>query len=173
MVLWTIEEMEMMVPSWFSLLGCASVILTYAMFYELRRFRHIELVFFVTVNDFFATLGTAFGFTGNGTALCWYQGFTSNFNYLSSAMWTVVMGYQLIFIVYGGNRIEDLTRIHCLCFFFPLIVALLPLTTNTYGNDGEALGWCFIGTRKVSDSCVVAVIFVITLVICRDLRPGV
>jgi uncharacterized membrane protein len=60
------------------------------------------------------------------------------------------MGYQLVFIVFGGVRIEDMTRFHVVCFAFPLLVALLPLTTNTYGNDGGDYGWCFIGTRKVS-----------------------
>lgn len=149
---WSAAELEMVIPSWCSLAGCVAVIVTYALFYELRRFRHVELVFFVAVNDFFANLGTGFGFTRNGTVACWYQAFSSNFNYLSSAMWTVVMGYQLIFIVFGGVRIEDMTRFHGLCFAFPLIVALLPLTTNTYGNDGTDYGWCFIGTRSVSKS---------------------
>jgi hypothetical protein len=56
MMQWSQDNMEMVIPSWCSLIGCAAVILTYLLFYELRRFRHIELVFFVAVNDFFANL---------------------------------------------------------------------------------------------------------------------
>ena len=143
------NDLEMQLPSILSITGCFFVILTYYLFTDLRKFRHIELVFYVALNDLFGSIGLFLGETKNGTFSCWYQGFSSNINFLSGAMWTVVIAYQLNIIVNGGSRIEDLTPYHICCWGFPVLVATLVLTTNTYGLDDDGVGWCFVARRKV------------------------
>ena len=42
--------------------------------------------------------------------------------------------------------------VHCVCWGVPLLVTLLPLTTNTYGKNNDESPWCFISNRSGSPS---------------------
>lgn len=52
------RSMAMQIPAIFSVFGSFSVILTYAIFPDLRRLRYVELVFYVAVNDLLAAIGS-------------------------------------------------------------------------------------------------------------------
>jgi hypothetical protein len=140
------------IPGIISSIASFSVCLTIAFFPHLRCLRYIELVFYVSINDLIASIGISLGKTSDGSAACWFQGLSTNFNYLSAIMWSTVITYQVWLIVCKKDVIKDLTRAHILCWGLPLIVTLLPLTTSIYGNDDADAGWCFIADRKGSPS---------------------
>lgn len=142
----------MQIFSGLSIFGCCAIICICLFFSEFRKYRHVEIVFYVAINELVASVGTVMGYLNNGTVGCWYQGVTSNYNYLSAAMWTTVISWQLMCIVNGGRKIDDFTWFHVVCWGFPVITTTLVLTTNTYGNAAGGSGWCFIGKRESSPS---------------------
>jgi disulfide bond formation protein DsbB len=148
----TKTTMEMRIPSVFSLFGTALVIITFVIFERLRKLRYAEIVFYIAINDFIASIGTVMG-TYHNSIECWYQGLATNFNYLVAIFWTNVIAYQLYAIVVKNQEcIKDMRRYHMVCWLVPLVVTLLPLTTNTYGEADDNSGWCFIAERPDSPS---------------------
>lgn len=120
-------------------------ILTYVLFEDMRRLKYVELVFYVSINDFIATIGATLGRTTDGSFACWLQGLTTNYNFLASAMWTVVIAYQLYLVTHFGLLLDNMTAIHLACWLLPLVATLLPLTTSTYGTaDDVTSTWCVI-----------------------------
>lgn len=133
-----------------SSLGSAIVVITYATFADLRRLRYVELVFYVSLNDFIASVGIALGPSPNYSTECYYQGFTSNFNYLCSIFWSSVISYQVWLIVFSGQVIKDMRPFHVICWGFPLLLSLLPYSTNMYNNPDDESTWCFVAQRSDS-----------------------
>jgi hypothetical protein len=128
------------------------VIATYIFFPELRKLRFIELVYYININDFLASLGAGFGHPTN-EAICWFQAITTNYNYLVSAAWTCVVCYQIFIVIKYNHIIQDLTYYHYFCWIFPAIVTILPFSTfNSYGTNDDAVGWCFIVSTSRSPS---------------------
>lgn len=133
-----------------SILGCLSVITSYSLFPRIRPFRHIEIIFYIAINELIASIGTVLGYRVNGTPACIFQGLTSNYNFLSAILWNTVISYQLMRIIQRGSKIINFAPFHFLCWGFPLLTTLLPFTTNAYGNPNSSPGWCFIGNRQSS-----------------------
>jgi hypothetical protein len=52
--------------------------------------------------------------------------------------------------------------VHLICWGLPLVVTLLPLTTNTYGKMDDDSVWCFITNRSGSPSWGVLVWEIVT-----------
>lgn len=147
------DSVALAIAASLSIVGSLALIATFVLNSNVRKYRHAQFVFYVTVNDLFAATGLALGYSYDGSIACWYQGITSNYNFLSGTLWNTAIAFQLYWIIYGGTRFEDTTRIHIICWGFPIITTLLPLTTNTYGNaDADKEGWCFIGNRATSPS---------------------
>lgn len=134
-----------------SVFGSLIIILTYALFPNLRKLRYVELVFYVAVNDLFASIGLALGAVPNDSAACWYQGISSTVNYISSAFWTTVILFQVYLVVIRNGRVlKDMFWIHVFCWGWPVVLALLPLTTNTYNNTDDESSWCFVASTRHS-----------------------
>ena len=129
-----------------SAIGCGLIVLTYLLFPNLRKLRYIELVFYVAVNDLMASIGMALGPSENGSPECWYQGMSSTGNYLSSVFWTALITYQVYEVVVNeGKVVKSLYYAHIICWGLPILLTLLPLTTNTYSNPDDENTWCFVG----------------------------
>lgn len=77
------------------------VILTYILLPQTRKLRYVELVFYVSINDFFASIGVSLGETKDGSFACWFQGLTTNYNYLSALFWSGVIIYQVLRLFYS------------------------------------------------------------------------
>lgn len=134
-----------------SLLASSTVLLTYGVFPDLRRLRYIEFVFYIAVNDFLSSLGASFGYSADGSVQCWIQAITTNMNVLSAAFWTTIISYQLFLITYFATVIKNTVLIHLVCWLLPLLITLLPLTTNnSYGNPDDEYEWCFFSSTSTS-----------------------
>ena len=161
-----------------SCFACSLVLLTVIIFKDLRRLTFVRIITLVTVNDLIASLGFSMGKSPNGSFQCSFQAFVTNFNYLSALFWCTVISLEVfptyILInsaidfckyciicqqVWASLHIENrrvtprrIIFVHCVCWGIPLLVTLLPLTTNTYGKTNDDSVWCFIGTRAGSPS---------------------
>lgn len=133
----------MIAASTFSILGSFSILLTYFLFKDIRRLRFVEIVFYVSLSDFIASIGSSIGATHN-VAACAFQGITTNVFYVSSCFWTVVVTYQLWLIICKGTVISNLKMYHVICWGIPTFFGLIIYVNDTYTNYD---GWCF--TKKL------------------------
>ena len=129
--------------------GCFLVILTYITFKDLRSLRYVELVTYVSLNDMIASIGLALGGSKTGSFVCTFQAIVTNLNYLSAIFWTTIIAYQLWLAVHYNHTIQQnqMLLIHLICWGLPIILTLLPLSTNDYGNADDESTWCFIDNR--------------------------
>ena len=132
--------LEMQVPAILSIIGSGFMVVTYTIFPRLQAYRYMEIIFYVSLNDIVASVGVALGDTTSGSVACWIQGLTTNYNYLSSIFWTVVLSYDLFSIIKSSKPIKDHRLCHLLCWCLPLLLTLLPLTTNTISTPKETPG---------------------------------
>ena len=136
-----------------------AVILTYYMFRDLRNLRYVELVLYVSINDFIGSIGIALGAQPDGSIGCGFQAFVSNANYLSATFWTTIIAYQVYLVVVHKQILKNMTSIHLFCWLVPAIVTLLPLTTSSYGNNDDQESWCFIANNGGNSTRVIWLIF--------------
>ena len=176
----TLNSQMMLGTSVFSCAGSLVIILIFIFFPSLRKKTYIEIVFYSAISDFAGAISTSFGELQDNTALCWAQGFMSNWFPLSSVFWTVAVTYLMYAIIVTAKPFEVTPTLHLICWGFPLLVALLPMTTNRYGAVG-GVNWCFIQDRADSPSwgrtfwtfmsfyawialCLIIIIIIISLV---------
>lgn len=142
------------VVSCFSLAGSLAIILSYAKFKELRTFA-FRLVLMISIADAFYSIGTIMGDAGEvGSGLCTVQALMVSFFGLSSILWTTSIAFTLHLVaraqIAAVEMMERLySKYYVLSWGAPLILAILPLTTKSYGDTG---GQCWIvreGAGKV------------------------
>jgi len=151
-----------------SMVSCTLVLTTYVVFKDIRKLTYMELIMYVTLNDLIASAGFAVGSNDNFTFQCIFQAFVTNFNYLSSLFWSTAIAYKVITVsTHKGSIIIKFNQqvwlsihqlpqsnysryTHAVCWGIPLVVTLLPLSTNMYGKSDDDNAWCFITNRSDS-----------------------
>eukprot|EP01035_Chromulina_nebulosa_P036418 gene36418-49056_t len=98
------------------------------------------IVFFISLSDFCLSIMNCLGFPLNGTLQCSIQGFGLFYFPLASWLWTVMLVYQLRTLIILKSLHISMMWIHGICWGIPLILSLLPLSTNQYGMDDYASG---------------------------------
>eukprot|EP01035_Chromulina_nebulosa_P040064 gene40064-54163_t len=77
---------------------------------------------------------SSFSFPPGGSVLCWIQGIVQLYFTVCSWLWTLVLSYTIYSVIAEGKLWFKLWHVQSLCWIMPIILALLPLTTNTYGT---------------------------------------
>lgn len=117
-----------------------------------KKFSSNHIILYISIADLLASIGMMFGYCQDRSTLCWIQTFLTNMGPICSVFWTSV----ILFIVWGHMTSRPTTislPVHLLCWIFPTLISLLPLTTNRYGClPGESECWCFIADREDSPS---------------------
>lgn len=148
------DSYSYVIPGSISAVAAGCVIITCALFSELRRLRYIELVLYVSLSDFFLSVAMALGPTREGTTACVYQGLASNYFVVTSFFWVTVINYQVWLVVFKGEVLKDLTWMHLTGWVFPIFTTFLVYTTSKYGitvdDDEESRGWCFVAETSTS-----------------------
>ena len=98
------------------------------------------IVFFISLSDFCFSIMNCLGFPLNGTLQCSIQAFGVFYFPLSSWLWTVMLVYQLRTLIILKSLHISMSWIHVICWGIPLILSLLPLSTNPYGMDDFSNG---------------------------------
>jgi hypothetical protein len=149
----TIESINIAASS-LSILGSCFIIGCYVAFKPLRNFA-FNLVCMLSVCDFFFSVGNFLGDTGGSntwigshTALCTFQSLMIAYFQLASVMWASSLAFTLHMAFLKELKSFQPSEIgyylkyyHCVCWAFPLVQTLLPLTTQAYGDTG---GWCWL-----------------------------
>lgn len=136
----------MIIPSSFSAALSVSVVITLLMFRRktLLRKPYLQIILYIFISNSLTSIGSSVGFPRDGSALCWFQGITTNVFTLSSCLWTLLIPFVLMRILNAKMRTTAVTvslYFHVLCWGIPIFVTLLPLLNMTYGSPP---GWCWI-----------------------------
>lgn len=151
------------VISLLSIGGSSFVIVCYLLYRDLRSFA-FYLVCMVAVSDFFFSIGLFFGDAGGSKdthlgasmGLCMVQSLFISYFELTSLFWSVSIAYTLFegFIKENPEfRPDSIAQYKCrflaVCWGLPVILTVLPFTTDSYGDTG---GWCWIKSETPIDS---------------------
>jgi len=132
----------------FSLLGSSFIMFMYWKCAELRNFA-FKMVFWIAFSDFFYAIGDMMLDSPSGSFACYLQALLISYFELSSMLWTVAIAFTLHITILRKDPnflldVEGSARKYALfCWGIPLVLAILPLTTSSYGDSG---GWCWIST---------------------------
>lgn len=143
---------EMRITGSLSLVASAGILLTYYLFKELRTRRYIKLIVCVSLCCFVQSIAVLIGPSlETGSVACWFQGLVLNYCTLACVLWVLIIAYELYTVILSSNIVAwPVANYQKYCWVFPLITTLLPLTTNTYGNNAGGGVVCFIADRSDS-----------------------
>ena len=146
-----------------SAFSCFLVVVVYFSFDDLRKLRYVELAFYVALSDMLGSIGLAIGSQNNYTFGCYFQSVITSIFFLSSAYWNMIITFQVYrVVVMKGKIIPDLTFYHLFGWGGPIFLSLIPLTTNTYGNDDDLGTWCYLLTSPSNPEWVTLVWYILT-----------
>ena len=132
-----------------STLGCSFIMFSYAKFSQLRNFA-FEQVVNMAVADFGIGLTSFMGSPLDGSISCTLQGLLQQFFELASVLWTTVIAGTLFMAIIRQTDVEQYrARIYCYGWLVPGLLALLPLSTNSYGDAGA---WCWIHSKTWAET---------------------
>lgn len=143
----------MLILSVISMVSSFPMIISYALFREMRTESHYQIIFYISVSNFLSNLGSSFGEPVGGSAPCWLEGLLTNIFPLSSMLWSMQLSFMIFHIVYYTKVSQVDWRHHLMCWFLPVSVSLLPLINASYGPLGDdGVGWCYIVETKSTPS---------------------
>jgi hypothetical protein len=139
-----------------SALSCVCSLLvafSYVRFRILRSFV-FTLVMMLAASDIGSGLAWYIGAESEpGSARCFLQGSLLQFFQMSSILWTTTIAYVLRRSIVAKYRVEQppLQRLCIYSWGVPLVLTILPLTTNTYTKPLGGHGWCWIDTTDENE----------------------
>ena len=145
------SSLLMLISSILTCVGCLIIFILCIMYADLRKKSYVKIILYASIGDFISGISTSFGELQDETPLCWAQAFISNWFTLSSIFWTVAITYLLYTIIVIRRPMNETVMLHGICWGLPLLLTLLPLTTNRFGARHGA-NWCFIQNRADSPS---------------------
>ena len=162
-----------------SCIASLSVLLVYSCCPKVKDKTAYSIAALICFCDFFSSLGMSVGLCVDGSVQCFIQAILTNYFPLAGVFWVTVLVFSLYRIVVLPNEAYNVSilyltntqkqiqidesskvpkhnmftpcRLLC-CWGVPLVLTLLPLTTNTYGLEGDGRGWCFIKNNSNSPS---------------------
>ena len=150
-------EITVLVVSIVSCICSLFIIVTVTIFSEMKKKMFMKFIYYIAWSDFLMNVASVFGFPRDGSALCWAQGIIQNYFALCSFFWTTMLSYSMFSIVKYGKPNLKLWQMQLICWLFPLVLTLLPLSSAAYGTGSSDFQWCIIvGKDGYSDTYVVA-----------------
>ena len=123
--------------SFLSCISCATIIITYARFKEIRKQAYIKVIACIAICDFMSSL-CFLSIVRDGSALCWAQGLLVNYFQLATVLWVDVVVWHLYRTVLLGKSIKNNQNYHYIAWGVPFLYIALTLCTNNYGvTDGD------------------------------------
>lgn len=122
------------------------VMMTFFMFSDMRKKMFMRYIFYISLSDFLMSFSSVVGFPDDGSVLCWVQGLMQGIFAVSSWFWTTALSYSLYSIIRFGKVRYKQYQVHLVCWGLPVILAIIPLSTERYGSSSVDLQWCvFVG----------------------------
>lgn len=126
------------------------------------------LIFFISLTDFGGSVGNALGFPLNGSAACTAQAFITLFLFPASWFYTTALVWQLRCALIVKNSTVEMNLIHFTIWPLSFLLSLLPLSTNTFGEDDAYSGEspCNIGGNSQDANAWLLSTFLGVLLFC-------
>ena len=135
-------SITMGVVSGLSLACCLSVILLIYTKETLFKKNLCKFVMILMVNEMGTSVGTSLGMSTNDSFSCWIQSFLTNYFPYCQSLWLSLTAWMLNQIIFHSKSTNLIcVQSFAVCSGVPLILALLPLTTQDFGNEGN-FGCC-------------------------------
>lgn len=139
------------------------VVLTGLVFTSMLQSRNIfsYCLFFISLCDMVGSIVYILGFPRNGTIVCEFQAFLFVFVVPSSWLWTAALVFQLRCAVIYKRIWLSATSLHLIVWGLNLLLTLLPLSTNAYGQDDAVIDTTcdFRGNKRFKDVWLVGGLF--------------
>ena len=120
-----------------SCVSCATVIVTYLRFKQIRKQKYMKVILCIAISDFMSSL-CFLSIVQDGSVLCWIQGLLVNYFQLAAILWVDVVVWHLYRTVLLGKRIKNANHYHIIAWGIPFLYIALTLCTNDYGvTDGD------------------------------------
>jgi hypothetical protein len=128
-----------------SFIGSLSVLLIFHWNPLIHQKKINQIVYYISFCDLLGTIGWIIGESRDGTVKCWIQSMITSYFPLVSLFLTTLIAFILFAVIHKKLwSILYSNWIFSCCWLIPLILTLVPLTTNQYGNPGSTHGWCFL-----------------------------
>ena len=76
------------------------------------------------------------------------SGIVQGYFAVASWLWTTVLSYTIFSVISIGAVNFKLWHARVFCWTLPMILALLPISTNNYGTGSPDVQWCLIVARS-------------------------
>lgn len=141
----------MRVASSATIFSCMLVVGIFASNQSIRQKNINKVVFYICICQIGSAIGSMLGQPRNQTIACYVQSFLTNFFPFACSIWTTITSYMLYRVIHNLGPLDIFSRpILALCWGLPLVLSLLPLTTDTFGNEDTDRGWCFYRSANSS-----------------------
>lgn len=116
--------------------------------YPRKVFGHI--LFIISLCDFIGSIANVIGFPFPNTHACGIQGFLYLFFFPAAWLWTTALLYQLRCVMIFKKVWLPVKYFHLVIWIIAAMMAVLPLSTNSYGQDDYANGLypCNLGGNR-------------------------
>lgn len=110
------------------------------------------IIFFISFADCCGSIINCLGFPQNGSSICSIQACAALYFAPASWLWSLVLVYQLRTLIIFKSIQLSMKWTHFICWSIPLLPTLLPLTTNSYGQDDSINGSipCVLGGDRTT-----------------------
>lgn len=152
-----------------SMLSSMSVLLTALLFPEMRNRLFMRLILYIALTNMLGCLVSSFGFPHDRSPLCTMQSFFAPYFFMSSWLWTTLLAHQLFTVATQARFGIQHYYMHAISWLLPLLLCLLPLSTNRYGrddDDGDPTSWCYIAGDSYNGEIWRIVNYILPLCIC-------
>ncbi len=102
----------------------------------------MKIIFYMSISDFGVNLCSSFGFPESNSWLCWIQALFADYFTLAGWFWTTSLIQTIWAVTFRGDLGIAERILGILCWGWPAILVLVPLSTNTYSSDDEDAQWC-------------------------------
>lgn len=136
-------EFLMRVVGGVSFVACCAVIIAYFRSPSIYKKGSNVFVLYIAICDLMFSVGGIIGIPKDKTVPCYAQSFLTNYFPLCSMFWSIVIVLSLYSVCnsrqenYKFVTEKSLIYIHCTCWLAPLVITLLPLTTENFGPNEE------------------------------------
>lgn len=143
----------------------STVVLTGILFQNLMLSRYrpfSQIIFYISLCDMMGSAANCLGFPANGSTACTTQAFIFMYFFPASWLWTIMLVYQLRCVALTNKIWLSMKWLHIICWTLPIVPSILPLTTNSYGQDDYVQGMetCTYGGNQIkSDVWIIITLY--------------
>ena len=143
-----VSDRAMKICSMLSLITTFLLMLVFCVRRELLQRNFLRIVLYTVICDFFASFS---GLVGLQTAMgpeCDFQWFFSNYFMLASRFFSMIIILELYYTVVIGESFKNYKKSLAACVSLPLLITLLPLSTENIGLRNPEGDWCYLVPRS-------------------------